>query len=242
MAKELSTLELLQGSFTFVFVAISVILGLTIMLKYFKFKRRELLLVGFTWIALSSVYWPDAVTFLTILISGVWLGDEIYFLLANVLVAPIHITWMLAMTDFLWKNKQKLIIAIITVEAVLFEIFLLTIWVVNPDLVGTRESAFVVLWDPIIDLYLLSSIVLFLLTGILFARQSLKSDNKDIQWKGKFLIIAFILFSIGTTLDVISDTPNELAIVLARIFIISAAFAFYIGFTMPNWIRKLLMN
>ncbi|TFG10326.1 MAG: hypothetical protein EU535_08345 [Promethearchaeota archaeon] len=242
MAEELSTLEILQGSFTFVFVIISIVLGLTIMSKYLKFKRRELLLVGFTWIALSSVYWPDAITFITVLVSGEWVRSDIYYLLANILVAPVHISWMLAMTDFMWKKRQNLLMIIISIEAIVFETFLLTIWIIDYNLVGARQSAFVVLWNPVVDLYLIVSIILFLVTGAFFARQSLKSENAEIKWKGKFILTAFILFSIGTMLDVITVNPTEITIVLARTFVISAAFAFYVGFTMPKWLKTLLIK
>ncbi|MHA1147072.1 MAG: hypothetical protein ACTSR8_02395 [Promethearchaeota archaeon] len=239
---ELSPLETLQGSLTLVFVVISSTLGLTIMLKYFKFKRREFLFVGFTWLAVVSPYWPDAITFLTTITTGEWLRDDIYFFLANFLVAPLHICWMLVMTDFMWKNRQKLLMVIMSIEAIIFEIFFLIIWYTDPALVGMRQSAFVVLWNPIIDLYLVVSIILFLVTGVMFARQSLKSNNEDIRWKGKFIILAFIFFTPGTLLDVVIDTPTELTIVIARILVISAAFAFYIGFTMPNWIKKLIIK
>ena len=107
---------------------------------------------------------------------------------------------------------------------------------------GTRQSAFVVLWNPIIDLYIIISIVLFLVTGLLFAKQSLNSENPEIQWKGKFIITAFIIFTVGTLLDVVVDNPTEITIVLARIFVICAAFVFYIGFTMPNWVKKLIIK
>ena len=242
MDKVLSPLETLQGGFTLVFVIISFALGLTIMLRYLKYKRRELLLVGFTWIAVVSPYWPDAITFLTTLTTGEWLSDASYFFIATILIAPIHICWMLAMTDFMWKNRQKMLMIVFSIEAIIFEIFLITIFILDYNLVGQRQSAFVVLWNPIIDLYLIMSIVMFLLTGVLFARQSLKSEKPEIRWKGKFIILAFVLFTPGTLLDVIVDTPTEMTIVIARTLVIVAAFAFYIGFTMPNWVKKLLIK
>jgi len=84
--------------------------------------------------------------------------------------------------------------------------------------------------------------MLFLITGLLFVKESLRSENEEINLKGKFLLVAFITFAIGTTLDVIwAETPTGLNITLARVFVIVAAFAFYMGFTLPRFIKKLFI-
>ena len=79
---------------------------------------------------------------------------------------------------------------------------------------------------------------MFLITGFLFVRESLKSENPEIRLKGKFILIAFLFYTMGTLIDVIIDIPTEITIVLARTIMIVAIFMFYIGFTMPNWVKK----
>ena len=79
----LSPLETLQGLLTVIFVGISLILGITIMLKYFKFKRFELILVGLTWIFIISPYWPDAISFLMIITTGQAIDTNLYILIGN---------------------------------------------------------------------------------------------------------------------------------------------------------------
>lgn len=248
MAISLTTLQIFQGSFTLAFVVISFVLGIKIMLKYRKFKRRQLLLVGITWIFLVSPYWPDAISFLMIVFLNTQLDKAVYFFIANGFIAPLHITWMVVFTDFLYQNKQKLILFIFALEAVFFESLFLVLYLQDLNFIGTQISYFYVRWNPIIINYLLISIVLLLATGILFARESLKSENKEIRLKGKFLLGAFIAFTIGTLLDSAFDLTEvpagagELIVVLARSFVIIAAFAFYIGFTLPDIVKKALIQ
>jgi hypothetical protein len=113
----------------------------------------------------------------------------------------------------------------------------------DPYLIGTQQSVFVVEWAIWIQFYLLFSIVLLLVTGFLFARASLKSAEPEIKLKGKFLILAFVTFAIGTVIDVIAaDSPTELTILLARIFVIISSISFYIGFTLPKFIKELFIK
>ncbi|HEY0090460.1 MAG TPA: hypothetical protein VGB37_16540, partial [Candidatus Lokiarchaeia archaeon] len=184
---ELTPLETLQGVLTLTFVLISFILGFIIILRYIKYKVRQLLLVGITWIGIISPYWPDAISFVMIITTGTQLDELIYFFLANALIPLVHIIWMMAFTDFLYKKDRKIILTIISIEAIIFELFFLYFIFTDITLIGTRIAPFYVRWAAFIIVYLFYSIVLFTVTGILFARQSLKSDKKDLLLKGKFL-------------------------------------------------------
>ncbi|MFO8019891.1 MAG: hypothetical protein R6U96_14800 [Promethearchaeia archaeon] len=244
MTVSLTTLQLLQGVFTLAMVVISSFSGLIIMLKYQKYKQKQLLFVGITWIFLGSPYWGDAISFLLIIFTGAKLDWGIYFFLANAFIAPLHITWIIVITNFLYKSRKKLMLLVFSIEAIIFETIFLVLYFSDITLIGAPQSAFYVRWNPIIIFYLLFSIFLFLITGLLFTRESLKSRNKEIRLKGKSLIVAFISFSIGTFLDSafdLSQVPpgvGETIVVLARTFVIIAAFAFYIGFILPESIKK----
>jgi len=173
---------------------ISTILGVIIVIKYFKYKKRELILVGITWILIVSPYWPDAITFIMVLLTGNILEDGIYFFLANALIPAIHITWSIAFSDLLLKGrKKKIFILIMAIQAIIFEIIFLSLFFIDLSLIGTRMAPFYVKWTDLVVFYLLLSIIMFLIMGILFVRKSLRSENKEIQLKGKFLLVAFII-------------------------------------------------
>ncbi len=243
MLAQLTGFEIFYGSFTFASVIISTILGLFIILKYVEYKKLELLLVGITWILLVSPYWSDAIQFIINMILGISLPPALYFFLANAFIAPIHITWLYAFTNFLAKKHQKKIMLFFGIEALLFEIAFLIIFFMNPLLIGDQLSAFVVEWAIWIQIYLLFSIILFLVTGFLFARSSLRAEDREIKLKGKFLIIAFLTFTIGTMIDVIgAENPTEITIFLARTFVIFSSICFYIGFTLPRFVKELFIK
>lgn len=243
MLAQLTGFEIFYGSFTIASVIISTFLGLIITLKYFKYKQIELLLVGLTWILLASPYWSDAIQFITVTLFRIEINSPLYFFLANAFIAPIHITWAYAFTNFLFKKQKEKIMLFFVIEALLFEITFLLTFFMNPSLIGDQKSVFVVEWAIWIQIYLLFSIGLFLITGFLFARASLKSNDSDIKLKGKFLILAFFTFTIGTVIDVIgADNPTEITILLARIFVIISSLCFYIGFTLPKFIKEIFIK
>jgi hypothetical protein len=240
---QLTPLEIFQGSFTLAFVIISTILGLFITLKFIKYKKLEFLAVGFTWILLASPYWSDAVQFILIIMFNIELNSSLYYFLANAFIAPIHITWIYALTNLLFKKQKENLLIFFGIEAALFEIVFLTIFFLDPDLIGDQKSAFVVEWAIWIQIYLLISIGLFLVTGFLFARASLKSENPELKLKGRFLVIAFVTFTFGTIIDVIgAESPTQVTIFLARTFIIISAICFYIGYTLPKFIKELFIK
>jgi hypothetical protein len=198
--------------------------------------------VGITWIFLVSPYWPDAISFLLILLTGEPLPTDFYFFIANAFIAPLHITWIIVITDFIIKEKQKLILSVVSAEAIIFEIAFLTTFFIDTALIGsTTENPFYVEWALFIDIYLIISIALFLITGILFARDSLKAEQKELNLRGWFLLTAFITFTVGTLIDIVPEL-TEVTIVIARLFVIVGAFSFYLGFTMPEFIKKLFIN
>ena len=243
MILQLSDFEFFYGILTFLAVIISFILGIVIMVKYKKFKKVEFILVGLTWIFVVSPYWSDAIQFITITLFDYQISSEIYFFIANAFIAPIHVIWILALTRLVFKKAAKPLLIIFTTEATIFEIYLLFSFFSDPNQIGTQIRAFVVEWAIWIQVYLLVSIVLFLVTGFIFASRSLKSQNKELKVKGWFLIFAFIFFTIGTVIDVIgADSPTEIMIFLARTFVIISSILFYIGFTLPRFIKELFIK
>jgi len=128
MLAQLSAFEIFYGSFTIASVIISTILGLFIALKFIKHRKVELLLVGITWILLASPYWSDAIQFIIVMLYEIELNPPLYFFLANAFIAPIHITWSIAFTNFLFKKQQKKILIFFGIEAITFELAFLIVF------------------------------------------------------------------------------------------------------------------
>ncbi|MFX1497527.1 MAG: hypothetical protein ACFFBH_08375 [Promethearchaeota archaeon] len=244
----LDGLEILQGSLTLAFALISFILGILILQKYFKLRDKNLLYIGITWIFLISPWWPDAISFLLLIFSGgiINLPDPIYFFIANALIAPIFYTWAKAFTNLVISKNKKLKVVIVvglTAWAVIFEIFFLIFYFMDYNLIGIRQAVFYVEWIDFIDINLLLASVFFTITGLIFSGKALRSDSPEIKLKGVFLLIAFITFTIGAVFDVLFvGQYNEVTLIIARTFVIIAAFSFYIGFILPKFIKKMILK
>jgi hypothetical protein len=74
--------------------------------------------------------------------------------------------------------------------------------------------------------------------GIPFSRVSLRSEDPEIKMKGKFLLIAFISFSVGTVLDF--AIPSPITYLIARLILLSSSLEFYIGLVLPRWAKRVL--
>ncbi|MFQ5820908.1 MAG: hypothetical protein ACE5I5_13025 [Candidatus Heimdallarchaeota archaeon] len=203
----LAPIEILQGSLTTAFVLISLALGFIIISKYFTHKDRQSLYVGITIWFLVSPYWSDAISFIMFLTTGNELDTAINLFIARAFTAPILIPWIIAFTDFLYKEKQKIIVRIVSIIAITYEIIFLIIYFIDYNLIGRRRGPFVAEFAHFIGIFLMCSIIFLLTTGFLFIRESLRSDSKEIRLQGKFLLITFIAFGIWTIIDILFKSP-----------------------------------
>ncbi|OLS13383.1 MAG: hypothetical protein RBG13Loki_2979 [Promethearchaeota archaeon CR_4] len=202
------------------------------MSRYRANKQLELLLVGATWILVFSGYWPDAINFITCIIFNAVIDHTLYLALATAFVAPIHVMWMRVITELLWKERQEKLMKFFWIEWLIYEIILLVLFLVNPSFVGVVTGPFVAEFSYFVMVYFLFSLTLFIITGIMFARFYLKSTNKENRQKGYFLITAFISFLVGTAFDIIIIPRTEFSVAIARVFQMTAALLFYLGFTL----------
>ncbi len=223
-----------------IFVSVSIIVGLKIISKYPKYKKRTLLLVGFAWIGMVEPWMASCSSFLFTITTGMMFSVEIYLLIGLFFLPLTVFIWFIAFTDLLFKEKQKIILFIIAIYGVLFETFFLFFLFTEPSVVGILHGPIDIEYGLLIQLYLFSVLVLTLITGVLFALKTLNVDDAEVKLKGKLLLMAFISFVCGGILDIIF-TANLVELLITRIILISASFEFYCGFVLPEWMKKLFI-
>jgi hypothetical protein len=78
------------------------------------------------------------------------------------------------------------------------------------------------------------------ITGMHFSIVSMRIEkNPLVHWKGRFLLVSFILFAVGAVGDALIElTPFTL--ILIKVVLILSSFFYYIGFMMPKWMIKIL--
>ncbi|MFX1329068.1 MAG: hypothetical protein ACFE91_13155 [Promethearchaeota archaeon] len=237
----LNPLDILNGVFSLVFVVISLFVGFVILSKYFKYKERIYLMVGATWIFISEPWWPSCISFLVAIRNGVGIPLEVYFLIGNIFV-PLAITlWLLAFTEFLYSEKRKLILLIFTISGIVFEILFFIFLFSDPSLIGELNGPVDVNYNSFIMIFLISYLLIVVISGFLFANLSLKSKDPEVKLKGRLLIIAYITFLVGALLDS-AIALNEVTIIITRLILITSAICWYGGFLLPKWMKKYLLK
>jgi len=132
--------DILQGSLSLIFVLISFIIGVSIISKYGKIKNRLYILVGLTWLTLSTLWLPEATSFLMSLIIQQTLAVEWYFILGNTFVPVALICWVTAYTDMVNKGKQKLVIVLVLIFGIVFEVLFFYLFFLDINLIGEISS------------------------------------------------------------------------------------------------------
>jgi hypothetical protein len=171
-----------------------------------------------------------------VLITGNPIDDFVYFLIAVGFVPIFLLLWIAGFTELLYKNKQLIIMIIFTIFSAIFETYILYALFTDLSLIGVKEGPVDTDWSFFIVLYFIPLILIIIVTGLMLSRESLKSDSLDVNLKGKFLLIAFVLWVLGEILDLFLDFP------ITRITLMISSIAFYFGWIMPEWMKKAILK
>ncbi|MGV9171571.1 MAG: hypothetical protein ACOC44_08760 [Promethearchaeia archaeon] len=237
----LDTFAIMNGLFSLLFVSISIIVGAKIISKYVEYKNRNLLFVGLTWIGISTPWWPSTVSLIKMLLTSEGLSFQTFLFLGNFFLPLAPIFWMYAFTQLHYKEKQKLLVSVYGIISVVYEFVFLYFLFTNPTIIGQPSGDIDLNTGLFVTIYQIFLLISLLVTGIIFSQQSMKSTNKEIQLKGKLLLLAFISFVVGAILDVFSMGSIPV-LIISRLILISAAVEFYCGFMLPSWVKELLIE
>ncbi|MHA1492011.1 MAG: hypothetical protein ACTSRI_20465 [Promethearchaeota archaeon] len=247
---ELSILDIIQGIENIIFVITAFILGFIIIKKYFILKKTtskkkyEFISLGLTLIFITSGWWGSVIVFLVSFVN-VDIPDNIYIFSESIGVSLALFLWCFSFGKIYYHGKyHKKIILIFGIICSLYEIFIISAFLMDYTLIGVRSSMFYIDYSLIVVIFLLFSMITELVMGYLFFIETRKSDDNKIKMKGKFLLIAFILFPLAILIDIISNIMSiqylEIINVFGKILLVLSGFSFYFGFLLPNRIYNFL--
>ena len=237
----LTSIDLVNGTLSLIFVSISVFVGLNILLKYKKIKEKTLLYVGITWIIMCEPWWPHSISFVLALSTGNGLNVQQFYFFATTFV-PIGLTaWLKAFTDLISKKNTHLILSIAILGQGIFEVLFFYYLIINPSMIAEMRSPVDAETKSFVLVYFLVVLGLFLITGIIFAKKAMKSDKRETKLKGKILFAAILLYVIGAVLDGVVAT-EYITLFISRVILVSSAIAFYHGFVLPNWLNTRIIK
>lgn len=226
---DLGQIEILEGTFSLIFVIISLIIGILFLLKYFNNKQIEFVTIGLTWVFLSSGWWGSAFSFLSILLFNKPLDLFQYLFISNVFLPLVLIVWIYSFCHTIYPNLEKPGLIITLLIVIPFEIILIVLIFTNPQSVGRFEGTFNVVSSTFLLVFEISLIITTLITGLIFSIKSMKVDDPTVKWRGRLLLIAFILLTIAGLADSFI-IGNPLLLVLMRLVLISSSFIYYLAF------------
>lgn len=239
--EDLNGLEILEGILTSTFVIISLLVGIRILLKYVQYQKKELITIGAAWICISTPWWGNTLSFLLYLIGDVTLAQFPYLFIENVFIPIALVVWIYSFTILAYPALTKKLVLIFSLICGAYDVFVIIALIVKPEIIGTLEGRFDSNHTIIPNVFRVFAIVIVLITGSIFAFKSMKSKDKTIQLKGRFLFIGFLSFLLGALLDaLLSFAPLELIIV--RALLISSAIEYYLGFFMPEKIANVFIK
>ncbi|MBD3196960.1 MAG: hypothetical protein GF317_18045 [Candidatus Lokiarchaeota archaeon] len=235
----LSVFDILNGTMSIIYVIISILVGLKIASRYIEKKQRVFLFVGLSWVGLSAPWFPSTLSF-SLSFFSIQLPPEFLFTIANVPISIALILWMTAFTDLKYRSKQKFIIGILIIYALIYNSIFFYLLFTDSTQIGKIEGLTDTSYKLIVNINMILSLLILLITGTIFSLESIKSDDREVNLKGKFLLAAFYFFIIGAVLDVLS-TISIWFLIIGRIFLIIGAIEFYIGFILPKFIKNIVL-
>jgi len=180
-------------------------------------------------------------SFLSILLIQQTLTPFMYLLLGNAFVPIAILCWIYSFTSLAYPHLKKKLLILFLIIYTPYEIYVIYFLFVNPSNIAEIVGTFYAQPKLIIMIYQVLAVLVSFITGIMFSRKSMKSDEAKVALKGKILLIAFIAFTIGAFMDAIFPlTPFTLIIV--RLILISSAIFYLFGFLLPDKIAELLLK
>ena len=224
---------LISAILALVFVSISTLVGILLIAKYFKSKDKTLSYVGLAWIIIVEAWMPSAVNLIYILATRVSLSYQIRALIGNLFIPLGLILWTLVFTELVFKKYRKHLLLLFTIVGIVFEILLFYALFTDISLIIIVPSHDLNMnYQPLWMVFQVVFSVITLVSGLAFSWKSIKHENPEIKLRGKILFVAFISFLIGALLGII-DLP-----VPGNIIMITSSIEFYIGYILPDWIKK----
>lgn len=239
---DLNFFDYIHGATTLTFVILSVVIGVRLLTKYKSLKRKEIITVGFAWIFLSSAWWGSSFSFLSILLFDYEFEAFLFFSLANLFIPIALVCWIYSFSHILYLNSERKITILFVILSVIYEIILILLLFtpdLYPDYIGVIQEKFYYTPGLLTLAFQLLAVLITIITGYIFSFKSLKSNDKKVKWKGRFLLIAFTLFIIGALFDALIKM-DEITVVVVRSILILSSIFYYLGFLLPDRLAELL--
>ncbi|MBD3253469.1 MAG: hypothetical protein GF383_00170, partial [Candidatus Lokiarchaeota archaeon] len=200
MALEL--IVVMNGIFSLLFFTINSFIGLKIAYKYRAYRDKILLYVGFVWIGMGKPWLASSVSFIVLLLTGIVISAFLYIVLNFVLISMVVIVWFIAVNSLISLSGYKVVFPLFSLCVIIFDVFIFYFLFTEIEMLAVYVNPVDMDLGILLIVYLFINLVVFIVLGFLFAANSLRSENPEVKLKGKFLLLAFILYLLGAALHI----------------------------------------
>jgi len=233
---------MMLGIFTLIYIIVTLLVALKMIAKYFEVKEKIFLYAGIAYLGAAIPWMGVALNFISIVFFDTIPSMELHFFVHGAIL-PFTL-WLWIVTNLKLSNvkpkKQKIIIGISFVIAIIFQIIYISIIFTDTKILGTLINEIQVDYAPFSELYLLIMAIIMISLGFKIGLRSMKSDIKRVRLKGKLIVYSFILATFTFVLEIF--VPIIAIIILARILVVFTAILFYGGFVLPKWMENLFLK
>ncbi|TXT53390.1 MAG: conserved membrane protein of unknown function [Promethearchaeota archaeon] len=233
---------MLLGITTLAFVIVTLLISGKMMHRGIKLQMKTISYVGFAYFGVASCWFGVTLNFITIILFNALPPWELHFFVHGGIVTIAQVFWIIAMSELLaFKDKTQKILKALTIgigSAV--EVTYIIIIFTNISWLGTPVAPIQVVYGPFSYGYLMIELMVFLIFGFLFVKESLKAEDPKIRLKGKFLASSFTVFTIASFLEVFFQ--EIWVFIIGRLIVMSSALLFYIGFLLPRKIEEFILK
>ena len=185
----------------------------------------------------QSLTWlAPTMLFLSILLTGSLITFELYLLIGHAFPLAV-IFWLIIITELMFKEKQKLILTIIGSYYAILTVVFFYLFFTDISLLGELRGFLGFQQGPFLIIRNLSSMIISIVSVILFYRESHKSDNAQTRLRGTLFLTAIIFVILGAFFHII--TGNAF---LTLIFFLLASISYYTALLTPEWMKKLFIK
>ena len=212
-----------------------------IIFNYFSTQKQiEYLTFGTAWIFLSSGWWGGTLSIWLFIVFNAELSPFLFLFIGNFFIPIALLLWIYSFSHILFPDSKVKICLTFLVICVLYEIYLIICLTIDPSIIATVER-FNSSPKFLASYFQIFALIVAVITGVYFSLKTMKVGELEVKWRGRFLLIAFLSFFVGTIFDALIKL-NILTVIIVRVILITSSIEYYFGFFLPEKIRNILIK
>lgn len=231
---DLTYIEIIEGLFALITLTITVSIGIGIIYKFKKSNNNKLVPVGIFWALMGSPWVSASITFIMYIFVDFGLSPIMYICIAASPYPLAVMIWIRSygiLTEL--KFRKPLFYIYCIISGIFYALLFSFLFSGDPELIsliGVLEGKFNIHFGIVVLTIGSFGFLSVCFTGVHFSLRSMKINDKVIKWKSRFLLLAFILYTVGVLSDSIVPTIFTFFTALFRALVILSGILFYLAF------------